>query len=62
MKKTPFRAMDGRLVERREIIGHEGGEPPILVEYRDYITDEVLGVYAKSASGDGMTGGKMFAK
>jgi hypothetical protein len=47
-------------VVRNEIIGKEGGCPPILLEFSDAETGEVVGVYSKTASGDGMASGPMF--
>lgn len=37
---------DGRYVERVEIVGQEGGPPPVVIEWNDAVTGEPLGFYS----------------
>jgi hypothetical protein len=48
-------------VVRTEIIGREGGKPPILLLFEDVDTNETLGVYLRySLDSSSVTYGPMF--
>ena len=54
---------NGRRIRRDEVIGREGGVPPILIHWHDHDTGEYLGGYSLSRLNmDPVTDGPMFAE
>jgi hypothetical protein len=62
VRNTAFTNGDGRRVLRRELLGREGGIPPILILFEDFQTGELLGTYRCSQHGHTETSGPMFEK